>query len=169
MVDGPAFDNQQLRRRTTVTKTADIHKFIQLREDSDEDDGYDDDNTVIQKLDKLERLETNIQDKDEDVSSILSARPTGWSVKDLIETPKQMALRKDRQTSLLGTVLLLVICQLMCSAFLLVELFNFDETNQWLDCDDQIHLWAGFPYLSASQIQTRLQEHEIRTKPPLEI
>ena len=57
MVDlnGPAFDNEQLRRRTTVTKTANIHKFIQLREESDDDDGYDDEHTVIQKLDNLER------------------------------------------------------------------------------------------------------------------
>jgi len=87
MVDGPAFDNQQLRRRTTVTKTADIHKFIQVREE-DEDDGYFDDNTVIQRLDVPDPVDKNEQDKDEDNLSIISARPTGWSVKDLIETPK---------------------------------------------------------------------------------
>ena len=35
-------------------------------------------------------------------------------------------LRQDKQTSLLGTVILLVACQLFSAGILLYELFNFD-------------------------------------------
>ena len=50
----------------------------------------------------------------------------GWSKKELVESQERKEFRQDKQTSLLGSVILLMCAQLFSACILIYELFNFD-------------------------------------------
>ena len=54
------------------------------------------------------------------------SRRDGWSKRELVESADRRLLRQDKQQSLLGTVILLMLIQLFAAIILIHELFNFD-------------------------------------------